>query len=247
MNRTYSFTRAEWNTYAQCYDALTLLRPYEEMIANVISLVPPTAESILDLGCGTGTLLSQLAKRSGAQLTGVDDSPQMLSLAQKKLGEGATLLRKNLERQSDWGGPYDCVISTNVLYTIHNPLSFLSRVRQITAPSGTVIIVTPKIGYDNGLILKAHCQDRRDNDFWRDPHRSPMRERMLIKEALGDSPLAADMGHIAEHNRRIAHTHAFHFYSEAELSTLVGHAGLRVVHMDMTYADQNFLLVATRE
>ena len=248
MEHESTFTNTDWDVYAHCYDTLTQLRPYAEMIDEVADQVPREAKSVLDLGCGTGTLLARINSFSKAQLTGLDNSPQMLAIAAKKLSHSAATLRQcNLEDVSNWGGSYDCVVSTNVLYTMNNPLLFLLHIRQTVNVGGTVIIVTPKIGYDNGLILKEHCQDTRPDSFWCDPHRSPTRERRLIKEALGQSQLAKDMQTIAAHNRRIAGTGTFHFLTEEELRTLASSAGLRLVDIHTTYAEQNFLIILTRE
>jgi len=248
MEHESTFNYAEWDVYAQCYDTLTKLRPYAEMIAEVANLIPRDAKSVLDLGCGTGTLLARINSIRKLQLTGLDNSPQMLAIAAKKLSNSpAKLQRGDLETMSDWGGPYDCVVSTNVLYTMNNPLLFLEHIRETVNVGGTIIVVTPKIGYDNGLILKAHCRDTRPDSFWRDPHRSPRREQRLIKEALGKSRLAKDMRTIAAHNRRIAGTGTFHFLTEQELRTLVHSAGLQLMDIHTTYADQNFLIVLTRE
>lgn len=55
-------------------------------IARVMSLVErhhPRAASLLELGCGTGTILAGL--RSFERLTGIDRSPEMLAIAREKV------------------------------------------------------------------------------------------------------------------------------------------------------------------
>jgi trans-aconitate methyltransferase len=52
----------------------------KELLAQ---LAPQLGERILDLGCGTGTLTSQIAA-SGAEVLGVDRSPEMIAEALKK-------------------------------------------------------------------------------------------------------------------------------------------------------------------
>src|SRR5262245_14957375 len=60
---------------------------YDEMTARLIDYLPPAAESILELGCGTGNLTLKLAARyPGAKLTLVDAAPQMLEVAKARLG-----------------------------------------------------------------------------------------------------------------------------------------------------------------
>jgi trans-aconitate 2-methyltransferase len=49
-------------------------------------LAPRSGERILDLGCGTGQLTAEIA-RSGAVVTGLDYSPDMLADARKNFPE----------------------------------------------------------------------------------------------------------------------------------------------------------------
>jgi demethylmenaquinone methyltransferase/2-methoxy-6-polyprenyl-1,4-benzoquinol methylase len=60
-----------------------------------LALYPPqSSQKILDIGCGTGTLLS-LYSRAGCKVFGIDLSPAMLSVAQTKLAGRAGLCQGN--------------------------------------------------------------------------------------------------------------------------------------------------------
>ena len=65
---------------AQIYD---LANPPGPDAGFYISFAGPRSRTILDLGCGTGTLCCSLAER-GHRVTGVDPSPAMLAVARKK-------------------------------------------------------------------------------------------------------------------------------------------------------------------
>lgn len=61
------------------------------LIAIGMKMFPPVpGMSVLDVGCGTGTLLASYQK-SGCSIFGIDSSPAMLNVAQEKLGAGAGL------------------------------------------------------------------------------------------------------------------------------------------------------------
>ena len=69
-----------WNTTAYAANG----RFVATLASGVVELLAPRAgEHILDLGCGDGTLTEQLAA-TGAEVTGVDNSPAMLDAAQKR-------------------------------------------------------------------------------------------------------------------------------------------------------------------
>ncbi len=58
-----------------------------ELASDLVVWLRPTAgEHILDLGCGTGTLTAEIARR-GALVTGVDSSRDMIAAAREKYGE----------------------------------------------------------------------------------------------------------------------------------------------------------------
>ena len=74
---------------AQWYDGLTRDVPYGAFADYYETLLArPGRERLclLDLGCGTGTLTLLLAAR-GHEMIGVDASPEMLSVAQRKASE----------------------------------------------------------------------------------------------------------------------------------------------------------------
>ena len=56
-------------------------------------------QRVLDIGCGTGSLLLLCARR-GAHVLGIDASPQMLRLARMKLEEAALADRAELREMS---------------------------------------------------------------------------------------------------------------------------------------------------
>ncbi|MEM9336918.1 MAG: class I SAM-dependent methyltransferase [Patescibacteria group bacterium] len=248
-HQTLSFSAAEWALYAECYDALTHIRPYQELVRAVHELVPKTASNILDVGCGTGTLLSSLSDtHPNSQLTGIDPTTAMLEQARRKLQNRAELIKTTTaEAPEQFREAFDVVISCNVLYATPNPEAFLSQIRNFLVPGGVCIIATPKKGFDNGLIAKAHCNDSRADDYWLDPHSSPERERHLVTEAFGTGTLSQAMINVAYFNRKIAATTQFHFLLESELETLFQRTALGITNMSLTYAKQTHLIKSHRK
>lgn len=75
-----------YTVLAEFYDQLTTDVPYlnwADYIEKQFSRQKARVESIVELGCGTGTLAAVLAQR-GYRITAVDLSPEMLSVAAEK-------------------------------------------------------------------------------------------------------------------------------------------------------------------
>jgi SAM-dependent methyltransferase len=92
-------------------------------IARLIAATQGEAPHILDLGCGTGSLMAALLEAiPGARLIGVDLDPTLLLLAEERLagfGDRARLLLADL-RQAGWPrevpGPMEAAVSATALH-----------------------------------------------------------------------------------------------------------------------------------
>jgi SAM-dependent methyltransferase len=108
-----------FGNYARYYDLLYRDKDYvgeAQFIDRLIQAHAPNAQTILELGCGTGTHAILLAK-AGYQLHGVDVSPEMLEKAELRLAELPTELAAKLKfsagdvRTVRVEGTFDVVIS----------------------------------------------------------------------------------------------------------------------------------------
>ena len=75
------------SAYADAYDSVYATKDYSrecDILESVFTRdAGSTVSSVLDLGCGTGSHSSELARR-GYRVVGVDRSPSMLALARKR-------------------------------------------------------------------------------------------------------------------------------------------------------------------
>jgi SAM-dependent methyltransferase len=67
-------------------------RPFEAARRRILGPLLPGVRSACDLGCGTGTLAVQLA-RKGIRMIAVDSSPEMCRLARRKAAEAGVPVR----------------------------------------------------------------------------------------------------------------------------------------------------------
>lgn len=111
--------------------------PYDAWAEHIIGLVhrhSPEAETLLDLGCGTGQLLARL-RAAGLRVAGVDASAAMLQCAADRLAPDSPLHVKRLPDDSIVDlGPVDVVTACfDVLNYLVEPSAFEQVVGHVAA------------------------------------------------------------------------------------------------------------------
>ena len=100
--------------HAECYDLFYQDKPYREEAGYAVELIRarfPAAQTILDLGCGTGLRCLELA-RLGYKVSGVDLSASML-YASPPAPLGSPRYFANVGRVSDRGYYYVSSVRRN--------------------------------------------------------------------------------------------------------------------------------------
>ncbi len=101
-------------------------------------------ESILDVGCGTGSLLEVLKQHSD-NVIGVDISPQALALCRQRgrhsviQADGACL---PLQSRA-----FDLITAIGVIEHIEDDTAFLAEMARLLRPGGTLIMLTASFPY----------------------------------------------------------------------------------------------------
>ena len=107
---------------------------YGAEVAALLAAKP--GERILDLGCGTGHLTSQIAE-SGAQVVGVDRSEEMILAARQAYPK----IKFDVvdARELQFHEEFDAVFSNAVLHWIHEPALVIQGVRNALRPGGRFV------------------------------------------------------------------------------------------------------------
>jgi 2-polyprenyl-3-methyl-5-hydroxy-6-metoxy-1,4-benzoquinol methylase len=102
---------------------------------------PPSR--VLDLGCSSGLLAEQL-RQMGHHVTGVDVN-EIENVAERT----DVFIKADLNDgiPSEVGSGFDIVLAADVLEHILNPGALLSQIREVLAPSGTVVLCVPNIAH----------------------------------------------------------------------------------------------------
>ncbi|NER33794.1 MAG: class I SAM-dependent methyltransferase [Oscillatoria sp. SIO1A7] len=88
----------EYTAIADYYDLLMTSGYYQhDKIAKDIAALVPPSQKIIEIGVGTGLLLEKLLEIDPQyNLTGIDHTPAMLEIAQKRLGDRAKLFQADI-------------------------------------------------------------------------------------------------------------------------------------------------------
>ncbi|MFJ9628477.1 class I SAM-dependent methyltransferase [Streptomyces sp. NPDC091280] len=126
---------------AALYDGLNPWGPGDDFCLDLVM----SARAVLDVGCGTGTLLHRArAKGHGGRLTGVDPAAAMLVQARRR-EPGVEWVLGEL-RTTAWHGAFDLVVMTGhafqVLVRDEELRVALRAVREALAPGGRFVFET---------------------------------------------------------------------------------------------------------
>lgn len=97
---------------------------------------------LLDVSCGTGTVLSILGQ-SPLEKYGVDFSEKMIEEARRILGSAAQLYVASAEVMPFEGGTFDVVTCSFAFHHYIHPAQVLQEFHRVMKPSATLIIADP--------------------------------------------------------------------------------------------------------
>lgn len=98
-------------------------------------------QTILDVGCGTGIILSGANK--GSRLYGLDLSANMINEAKKKLGNQAELVVGDAEKLPWREELFDTVLCTFSFHHYPNPNAVLSEIHRVLKDGGRLLLADP--------------------------------------------------------------------------------------------------------
>ena len=100
--------RAYFDALAPQWDEVSVHDP--QKIRKILHSCHLSKKSrVLDIACGTGVLAPFLLEWEPASVTGIDLSPKMIDIAQKKYGDRVTYICRDVLEYT--GGPFDvCIV-----------------------------------------------------------------------------------------------------------------------------------------
>lgn len=126
-----------YQAFASVYDIFMEETEYDAWLAHIAALwekYSAKPRKILDLGCGTGSILLPLAKQ-GFDCMGVDLSAEMLAEAEHKARGGGLSVRLACQDMTELelGEAFDCILS------LCDSMNYLTEERQLAAAFARVV------------------------------------------------------------------------------------------------------------
>jgi cyclopropane fatty-acyl-phospholipid synthase-like methyltransferase len=175
--------------------------------------------TVLDIGCGIGTMADYIAGLSGAEVTGIDTSEVLIARARERFRESNRLHFKamNMDNLEFASGSFDAIISIDSLYfakDLDGTIGGFCRVlkssgqmglfhTQVLSPNDPAERLRPEEGsvgralVSRGVKFTAHDQTQANLEFWQRSKRVAEELKFAFEEE-GNGTLST--GRIAEGN-----------------------------------------------
>ena len=194
MQRSPDYSRIA-GTYDRRYEA-NPLKPVAEALRSLVA--GTGARRILEVGCGTGRWLAELAGQC-EEAHGVDPSAEMLERARER----CPALRLHVGSAEELPFPdaaFDLVYCVNAIHHFQNPHAFVSEADRVLAAGGTVAVIgfDPRGRRDNWYVY-SFFEGTYERDLERFPRWTDVRDWMAAAgfEHAEQRPVA----HIADPQR----------------------------------------------
>jgi SAM-dependent methyltransferase len=132
---------------------------YEPVTPELISAIPNGVRNVLSVGCGSGTLEIDLVHK-GLRVVGVPLDPVISRNAEVN---GVEMVHGDLQtvQQQLSGQRFDCILLSNVLHLVPNPVDLLTSLRKLMSDDGLVLAVVPNTG--RVAAFRRKTSDREDS------------------------------------------------------------------------------------
>ena len=146
-------------------DSATICREIDHRLGKV--------ESILEVGCGNGTLVRHLAERGAHEAIGIDIAGSAFS-EQRISEDGSTYLAKCVyadarSMPSFADNHFDAVVAVHAFHELSHPVAALREVRRVLKPGGSVLIAD---------FAKGHPGER----VWGESYYAPEQVEAMLKK-----------------------------------------------------------------
>ena len=125
----------------------------------VAAIDPRPGQRVLDVATGTGLVAFELARRGGCEVTGLDQSEEMLARARARLAadpglaDRVTFVRGDAERLPFEDGEFDALTFTYLLRYVDDRAATMRELARVVRPGGRIGMV--EFAVPSGGLLRA--------------------------------------------------------------------------------------------
>ena len=202
---------------------------------------------ILDVGCGTGRLAAELARRGG-RVWGIDSSPEMLAVARAKTPRGAGFKTGRAEQLPFRDGWFDRVVYALVVHLVDRAAAF-REAHRVLGTGGLAVVASFEPVHFDRYFLNEFFPSLADVDRARFPRRETLGEELAA--AGFEPPRFVTLHQEPELDREEAlrrvrgrHISTFQLLSEAEYEAGLARAEAELPERVVTTRD--FLIAVAR-
>jgi demethylmenaquinone methyltransferase/2-methoxy-6-polyprenyl-1,4-benzoquinol methylase len=95
-------------------------------------------DRVLDVATGTGAVARELRRRFGCTVVGLDQSPEMLAEARRRVGDGLELVLGSAEKLPFPDDSFDALTFTYLLRYVDDPAATLRELARVVRPDGVI-------------------------------------------------------------------------------------------------------------
>jgi ubiquinone/menaquinone biosynthesis C-methylase UbiE len=129
----------------------------------IVDIIPHNTK-ILDIGCGTGAFLAEVAKKRECEVYGIDILPDAIEIAKKKYKVNAIVGDANSLPYKD--SEFDVVVSFGLFEHWDNPLKLLKEWTRVLKKNGIHICMVPnRYGFFGITLLQKKLYEMRNGEW----------------------------------------------------------------------------------
>ena len=129
-----------------------------QLRSDLLDRIDTNATSILEFGCGEGTLGAALKARQRCRVVGIELDREAAAIARKRIDDVyCGDVREIVDILDD---KFDWIIGGDIIEHLDDPWSFLVDLRRITAPGGRLLLSLPNIA--NAAVINDLLAGRFD-------------------------------------------------------------------------------------
>ena len=125
-------------------------------------------KTLLDLGCGPG-VYAECFVRSGAKVTAVDLSEQMVELTRNRVGDAVTCYAQDLSLglPREKAASFDCVVCPLMIHYIEDLVPFFKEIRRVLKKGGMFVFSThhPLLDFEDDGFSNYYQVERITEDW----------------------------------------------------------------------------------